>query len=204
TTVNLSGNTITGNNSGGQIVNVPTVNFTGTTGTVRDDITINGNSLQHTRDPLGTNVVNQALTLTNVTNLNLYGGGDDDAFNVPAVPVPVLVVDGGTGSDTLTGPNVASTWNITGTNTGNIPGAVSSFSSVENLTGGSANDTFVFTANGVGVAGVIDGGGGTNALDYSAFTTAVAANLRLRTAGLSGTLHAHPEVGPTPSPTPRP
>src|SRR5262249_33859200 len=70
TTVNLSGNTITGNNSGGQIVNVPTVNFTGTTGTVRDDITINGNSLQHTRDPLGTNVVNQALTLTNVTNLN--------------------------------------------------------------------------------------------------------------------------------------
>jgi Ca2+-binding RTX toxin-like protein len=50
------------------------------------------------------------------------------------------------------------------------------FSGVENLTGGSANDNFVLGKS-LGVSGHIDGGVGLNMLDYAAYTTAVNVNL---------------------------
>src|SRR5262249_20225202 len=53
------------------------------------------------------------------------------------------------------------TWYITGPNAGNVDGVT--FTGFQNLTGGSGNDTFVFS-NGQSVTGTIDGGGGTNTL----------------------------------------
>jgi Ca2+-binding RTX toxin-like protein len=55
---------------------------------------------------------------------------------------------------------------------------------IENLKGGTGNDSFIF-ANGAGLAGgggTIDGGGGLNTLDYSVYTTPVSVNLAAGTA----------------------
>jgi uncharacterized repeat protein (TIGR01451 family) len=93
-TVTLSDLTITGNTSGGQISNVMNLNFTGTTGGVADVITASGTSLQHTRDPLGANVVNQALALTNISNLSLAGQGGEDTFNITPGSTTTINVDG--------------------------------------------------------------------------------------------------------------
>ena len=90
---------------------------------------------------------------------------------------------GGTASDTLTGADPATTWAITSNNSGSA-GSVN-FSSFENLTGGSGNDSFVFS-DGIGVSGTTDGGGGINTLDYSAYSTAVSVNLQSLTATATG------------------
>lgn len=93
-TLNLSDLTITGNTSGGQISSVTNLNFTGTTGAVADAITASGVSLQHTRDPLGANVVNQALALSSVANLSLAGDGGDDTFDITPAVATTINVDG--------------------------------------------------------------------------------------------------------------
>ena len=83
-------------------------------------------------------------------------------------------IDGGTGSDTLVGPNRASAatvvnWDIDGANTGTV--ATFDFSNIENLTGGNASDRFLFM-DGATVSGQIDGGAGTvNTLDLDQYTT---------------------------------
>jgi hypothetical protein len=95
-TLDLSDLTITGNTGGGGVIsNGTTVNFTGTTGNVRDDITVNGNNLQHTRDPLGANVVNQTLSLATVTSLNVFGDdGNDNFFVSPSTTIDVNIHGG--------------------------------------------------------------------------------------------------------------
>jgi Ca2+-binding RTX toxin-like protein len=95
-----------------------------------------------------------------------------------------LVVDGQGGTNTLIGPSAAATWNITGTNAGNIAG-VDTFKNFQNLTGGSAGDTFKFS-NGKSISGRLDGGGGSDTLDYSSFTTGVSVDLTAGTAPGTG------------------
>jgi len=98
----------------------------------------------------------------------------------------------GSSSSTLTGPNTANTWSITGNNTGNINSGAFTFSSFENLTGGTMNDSFVFH-NGVGVNGLVDGGAGVNTLNYSAYAMPVfvdiAAETGTGTGGISNIQH---------------
>lgn len=90
---------------------------------------------------------------------------------------------GGSGSgDTLIGPNVNSTWTITGANSGNVNGTFN-FSAVENLTGGTQNDTFKMAPGGF-IGGSINGGAGSNTLDYSLATSGVVVNLQ--TSGSTG------------------
>src|SRR5262249_8058441 len=79
-----------------------------------------------------------------------------------------LNIDGQAGTDYLAGPNTSNTWNITDNNEGNINGLIY-FTSVENLDGGSGSDWFRLS-NGKGVSGYIQGNGGIDALDYSAYT----------------------------------
>src|SRR5207248_8571428 len=76
---------------------------------------------------------------------------------------------------TLVGANTDNTWTITASNAGNFNGTIT-FTSMESLTGGSGVDRFGF-ANGAGVAGTINGGGGGNFLDYALYTTSVTVNL---------------------------
>jgi hypothetical protein len=105
---------------------------------------------------------------------------------VAAFGPAVVKLVGGTGNNTLMGPNTATTWNIIGTNSGNLGGGPINFSGVQNLVGGTGGNTFVFS-DGKGVTGSIDGGSGNNTLDYSAYKTDVRVNLQKGTAtGVAG------------------
>jgi filamentous hemagglutinin family protein len=128
----------------------------------------------------------------------INGSSGFDTLNYSATATPVTVnlgtgilnieslIGGSSGNNTLVSSNTANTWNLTAPNTGNINGTVG-FSSFQNLTGGTSNDTFVFS-NGVGVSGTINGGAGTNTLDYSAYNTPITVNLGLGTATNTGGL----------------
>jgi hypothetical protein len=89
---------------------------------------------------------------------------------------PALTIDAGNGSNTLVGPNLPTTWTITGANSGTI-GPIR-FSHIQNLVGGSASDVFMFAPGG-SLSGSLNGGGGGDWLDYSGLpaTTSVTVNL---------------------------
>ena len=90
----------------------------------------------------------------------------------------------------MTGRDVPTTWNINGANTYSNGANTLSFSGVEILVGGSAADTFIITGaqafslhggagndsflfnNGASLTGSLDGGSGTDTLDFSAYATA--------------------------------
>ena len=82
-------------------------------------------------------------------------------------------------TDRVTGPNATTTWTINGTNSGTVAGVA--FAGIENVTGGSGNDTFVFSGSG-NITGTVNGGIGTNTIDVSASTSATTVNLQTRTA----------------------
>jgi len=104
-------------------------------------------------------------------------------------------VTGGAGSDILVGANAVQTWNVTGSNAGNIGGAgIFDFSAMENLVGGSGADSFVFS-NGAGVAGTINGQAGNDTTNFAAYATNVAATLS-NGANLNATLNGAQEVPP--------
>ncbi len=127
--------------------------------------------------------INSNVTFTSMENL--VGGTSADSF-VFGNGVGVSGSIGGQGgSDTLNyGANTAAlTWNISSANAGNVNGF--SFTSVENLASGAGNDRFTF-ANGASVAGTVNGGGGSNFLDYAAFTSSVTVNLVASTATGTG------------------
>ncbi|MEQ9356080.1 CHAT domain-containing protein [Coleofasciculus chthonoplastes] len=84
------------------------------------------------------------------------------------------------GGSTLVGQNQDTTWNITDTNQGNLNNSTLtnglSFSNIENLIGGTANDTFTFS-NGATLTGTINDSGGTSLLDYSNTSTPLSVNI---------------------------
>ena len=115
------------------------------------------------------------------------GTGDDilTVVNAVALAVPVTF-DGGAGNDALKGAAGAeNTFEVTGPNAGQltIAGGASAlqFSNTENLLGGDRNDRFRFASTGE-LAGVMDGGFGSDTLDYSALTAGVAVDLSAGTA----------------------
>jgi hypothetical protein len=148
-------------------------------------------------------------TVGDLDYLTVYGGDGGNTYTVAGVPSSVkastivgglgadvfavtspltnhpLTLQGGGGVDTAHGPNVATDWTISGANMGSFSSGPFSFVGVENLTGGSAADTFHVQPGG-SLTGMIDGGGGTNTLDYSFFETAVQVNLPLGTATALG------------------
>jgi hypothetical protein len=117
--------------------------------------------------------------------LTVHAGPGNNLFDLAAAPSTPVTLDGGAGNNTLVGPNVTDTWDITGLNKGTL-GDVS-FAAVQNLTGGSDLNVFVFGPVG-SVSGKIDGdGGGNDWLDLSAYTSTVTVNLAAGTAtGVAG------------------
>jgi filamentous hemagglutinin family protein len=80
-------------------------------------------------------------------------------------------INGGEGNDTLKGPNSAATWRIDSESSSLSDGSNAlTFSSIENLKGGSGEDAFEFLVLPEGVA--IDGGDGTDVADYSRISDA--------------------------------
>jgi Ca2+-binding RTX toxin-like protein len=125
------------------------------------------------------------LQLASAAPVSINTGTAADTFLVQdLVEAPALTLKGGSGNNTLQGPNRTNTWQISGANSGTLDGAVK-FVSVQNLTGGAGNDTFQFQGGG-SLAGKIDGGGGTNALDYYAYQGDILVDLLLNSASLVG------------------
>ena len=119
-------------------------------------------------DPVTMQMAGQTAftALAQLLSFDIQLGDSNDLFTLGQTGIPT-VFDGGTGNDTLAGTNVAQTWNVTGANSGNIPGAATSFTNVESLRGGTAADSFVFGAAG-SLALTLDGNLGIDSLDNSA------------------------------------
>ena len=119
----------------------------------------------------------------------LTGGVADNRFELADQSIVTTVqIDGLGGSDTLIGGDISNAWRITGSGSGAGSGEVNDvirFESIENLTGGTGNDSFTFgdTAE---IVGMIDGGSGNNALNYDAYTTPVSVDLAQQTATGTG------------------
>jgi hypothetical protein len=133
------------------------------------------------------------VTYQSLAALALNTSNGTDTITVQNTSAGTTVaVNGGSGTNTLVGSAVANTWTIAGSNAGtlssaSIAGPVS-FTAVQNLTGGSGNDTFTF-CDGAGITGNI-AGGGSYALDYSAYTSDVTVDLQAATAtGVGGTIN---------------
>lgn len=140
--------------------------------------------------------INQTLTVGG--NLRFIGGegaGDHLSFaGYLASPIELdaaslseieLVTGTSNTSDRVIGANLPTVFNLTGANAFDIGGSVF-FDGFENLLGGSQNDLFRFTGNAT-LDGDIDGGGGTNRLDYLAYGSGVALDLESSTVtGIGG------------------
>ena len=159
--------------------------------------------------------VNTKATFTNIENLTggsgnddfifsngqsvtgaVNGGGGTDTLDYSADTSPVFVnlgtgtatgvgtfssienvIGGSATADTLTGDDGGDTFDVTGTNSGDVNGpAAFTFSSFEDLVGGSGNDSFVFTGSAL-LTGSLDGGTGANSLSYAGFGQAVPVQL---------------------------
>jgi filamentous hemagglutinin family protein len=134
--------------------------------------TLVGRNAANTWTVTGTN----SGTLNGATFSNfqiLQGGAVNDSFAIAGGSVDQI--DGAAGSNTLIGDNLTNTWSLTGADTGSVNGAVAFFN-IGNLTGGNADDTFVFS-DGATLSGIIDGAPGFDTLDYSEYTTPVTVDL---------------------------
>lgn len=122
------------------------------------------------------------ITYNHLANLTVDTTNGSDTFTVQSTAAGcVVTLSSGSGANTLVGSNTANTWNLAGSDAGSLSGAALagsvSFSGFPNLKGGSDSDAFVF-ADGAMVSGSLDGGGGRNRLDYSAYATSVLVNLQ--------------------------
>ena len=126
-------------------------------------------------------------------NLDTGAGSDTLDYSASTTPVTVDLTDtsragyesviGSAGADTIVGTDAGDTWQITGAGSGSVAGI--SFSSFENLRGGSGDDSFVFAG---GSVSSIDGGGGIDTLDYSALGSGITVDLAGGTADLAGSI----------------
>jgi hypothetical protein len=120
---------------------------------------------------------------SSVEDLAILGGGRDDSLAFAGVPSQRSIrFDAGAGNDTLGAMADSNLYSVTATDAGTVsrPGVanVVSFASTENLRGGSFDDTFRF-ADGTRISGRVEGLGGSDTLDYSAYTTRVNIHLIL-------------------------
>ncbi len=95
----------------------------------------------------------------------------------------IFGIDGGSGADTLKGHDSPSIWNLLGSNLGSVNGLT--FARIENLTGGSDADLFLFSPTG-SISGNLQGGDGMDQIDYSLRNTSVAINFGTSTATATG------------------
>ncbi|HTQ39830.1 MAG TPA: calcium-binding protein [Pirellulales bacterium] len=117
---------------------------------------------------------------TSIQLLNIAGQNANDIFTVNNFSVIPTVIDGSGGVNTLQGPNVDTTWNIQVTNGGNL-NSTFHFGNIQNLTGGTGDDTFLLTP-GKSVSSTISGGAGNDTISFAASTTPVSVNLQTHSA----------------------
>lgn len=115
----------------------------------------------------------QSGSIASIENAQVTGSSSDNTIDVSGFSgTATIALSGGADSITGTGANsrttligrdLASTFAIANGNAGSVTagGATTTFTGVGNLSGGSANDAFDFTAAAGALTGSIDGGGST-------------------------------------------
>ena len=207
-------NTVLNAGSGNDVVNVGSGGNTSTLDSIQGPLTVNSQTSQtalNFNDQGSTTGQAYALTSTSlsrsgaatitydpVTSLAINAGSGNDSLTVvntaPGTPV---AFNGGGGVNTLIGPDFASTFIITSLNAGRVGNVT--FSSVQNLVGGAGNDSFAFRTGGR-LTGSINGGGGMNTLNYSAYVGTVVVDLPLHIAtavsgGIVGIQNVNGSIG---------
>jgi hypothetical protein len=116
------------------------------------------------------------VQFANMASVTLNGGQGLSSYVVASVPgnVPTTINAQGAGSS-LTGPNQANRWMITGPDSGTLDRRIA-FSNIGNLIGGGHGNVFVFQ-KGASIADEVTAGAGTSTLDFSAYGKPVAAAL---------------------------
>ena len=111
-------------------------------------------------------------------------GDLDDTLQVLGLNDP-LALNGGPGTDRLSGPAGTNVWRVAGPNSGGLNGSALAgpvtFAGTERLHGGVAADRFVMAVGGT-LSSRIEGGGGADALDYSPWVSRVSVSLAAGTA----------------------
>ena len=163
---------ITGTNAG----NVGGISFSGfgnLFGGAGNDVFVFSNGAKLTgglNGGAGVNTIDLSA-YTTPTSINLPVSRVTGAGNFSSIQ---SCIGGSNVSNKVQGPNTANVFNVTATNAGSVAGI--SFTGFGNLVGGTADDSFIFSA-GANLTGGVDGGTGTNSLDLSAYTTQVSVNL---------------------------
>jgi filamentous hemagglutinin family protein len=115
-----------------------------------------------------------SITLGNGTNVVTMNSGT------------ITTLNGGTGSNTVIGPNDDVAWDITGNNAGSMTSAsanIPTFTGIRSLTGNNGNDTFYFH-DASHLSGNLNGEGGINTLNYMDYHADVHINLHNNTTTL--------------------
>ena len=112
---------------------------------------------------------------------NLSGGVLPNTFDLDTTGSVSGTITGGSTGDILdlSRSSNAATVNVTNNNAGNVHingSTVLNFSRIPNVKGTTGNDNFVLS-NGKGLTGSLNGDGGSDTLNYSAYTTSVRVNL---------------------------
>ena len=107
------------------------------------------------------------FNISAASTFNLIGGDGADTFAFTNTGVLTGAIDGGLGNDTLVGDEDGNAFVVMTANTGTLLlNTTGGWSNVENLTGGSGNDSFTVLAAG-SLAGVISGLQGVDTLDLT-------------------------------------
>jgi Ca2+-binding RTX toxin-like protein len=124
-----------------------------------------------------------------VEDLTILNGSGNSTLVVNTVPtIDNVVFAGNGGTDTVAGSNTRSNNFFFATNEIRLADTPLHLTGIENLKGGALNDTFRFDFSS-NLQGTIDGGGGSDTLDYSGLNVGVSVNLATgvasRTQGVS-------------------
>jgi hypothetical protein len=140
-----------------------TLNGGGGTNTVNanDSSSASGQSYSLSETQLaGSDFATVTYAFASLHALNVTGSGNDTLTILSPAPVVATTFNAGSGANTLVGPNVTTTWTISGANSGKMGHLT--FSNFQNLVGGTGSDAFDFTTSTASLSGAINGGGGTN------------------------------------------
>ncbi len=152
--------TLTGGADSDTIVGENDANAWVTTGA--DAGTLDGQAFSAIENWTGGTAVDTFTLGHNVTG-TVTGSAGADIFNYNAGTIGTLT--GGADNDTIIGENDANAWVTTGADAGTLDGQA--FTSMENLTGGTAVDTFTLGHN---ITGTVDGAAGDDVINYNAGT----------------------------------
>lgn len=120
------------------------------------------------------------------TNIqHLIGGSANDTFSFLGGTLSGTI-NGGAGSNTIVGDNIDNQFMITSNNAGTVTSLGGTFANIQNLTGGTENNTFTF-ANNARLSGNVDGRtlNKINTINYEAWNTPITVALSSTNDGTS-------------------